>query len=94
MHHVPAGLVGLFTIGWLLGCAGGGASGGATTAPTTDPPGEEACPTDLQAAIGTSCHIDGKTCTGGQTQFTHLVMCSSGKWVEMEAPPPPPPPPG
>jgi hypothetical protein len=49
------------------------------------------CPKDELAARGKSCAPDGKTCGTNSAGFTHFIMCSRGKWVEMEAPPPPPP---
>jgi hypothetical protein len=55
--------------------------------------GADGCPKDLLAARGASCSEDGKTCGADPSGFTHLLMCSGGKWGELEAPPPPPPPP-
>jgi hypothetical protein len=45
------------------------------------------CPKDLLAARGTSCGAEGKTCTAGPGEQTHFLMCSGGKWAEMNAPP-------
>lgn len=76
----------------IAGCAksplAADADGGGGASATTD------CPKDLLAARGTSCAPDGKTCGTSSAAFTHFLMCSRGKWTEMEAPPPPPPPPG
>ncbi len=54
--------------------------------------GASSCPKDLLNARGKACAIDGMAC-GTTPGFTHLLMCSRGKWTEMDAPPPPPPPP-
>ena len=56
----------------------------ATSTASTD------CPKDLLAARGTPCAAEGKTCTAGPGEQTHFLMCSGGKWTEMDAPPPPP----
>lgn len=79
-----------------LGALATGCSRSPATGPATGEAGDSSdCPTDLLAARGTACDSDGKTCHGeGSGSFTHLLMCSHGKWTEMEAPPPPPPPPG
>ncbi len=63
------------------------------TAACAKPPALDAdgCPKDLTAAQGVSCSDPGKTCGGNPSGYTHLLVCSDGKWVEMEAPPPPPP---
>jgi hypothetical protein len=55
--------------------------------------GPDGCPKDLLAAQGSACSPESKTCGADPSGFTHLLMCSGGRWTEMEAPPPPPPPP-
>lgn len=53
----------------------------------------DGCPKDLIGAQGASCKDEGKTCSGGSN--VRLIMCSNGKWVEMNMPPmgrPPPAP--
>jgi hypothetical protein len=47
------------------------------------------CPKDLLAAVGTRCSAEGKTCNGGVPDAHRLLMCSSGKWTEMNVPPAP-----
>lgn len=95
-HAAPFAL--LLLILAAIGCAKSPAAdapptGGTTSAASaTASPVEEGCPKDLLAAKGTPCKLDGKVCTGGAVAFTHLLMCSGGKWIEMDAPPPPPPP--
>ena len=51
----------------------------------------DGCPKDLLAARGSSCKDEGKTCSNGSN--VRLLMCSSGKWTEMNMPPMPQPPP-
>ena len=55
---------------------------------TADPPAE-ACPKDDVGSVGKKCPRDGQTCGTNSAGFTHFIMCSGGKWVEMNAPPPP-----
>jgi hypothetical protein len=62
-----------------------------TSACTHVATGPDGCPKDLLGAKGSSCAPEGKTCGTGSAGFTHFMMCSGGKWSEMEAPPPPPP---
>jgi hypothetical protein len=73
-------------------CTKSGATGGAEGTGSEGSGVSDGCPKDLLDARGKRCSPDGKTCGTDPSGFTHLLMCSSGKWVEMEAPPPPPPP--
>jgi hypothetical protein len=52
--------------------------------------GADGCPKNEVEAVGKSCAPEGKTCGTNPSGFTHFIMCSGGKWSEMEAPPPPP----
>lgn len=61
-----------------------GASSGGGSGESKDPD----CPKDLSGSVGSSCSSDGKLCSTGAAA-THMIMCTRGKWVEMEAPPPP-----
>jgi hypothetical protein len=68
-----------------------GAAPSATPVSST-PTTPDECPKDLLAARGAACRPDGKTCGTDAPGFTHFIMCSRGRWTEMNAPPPPPPP--
>jgi hypothetical protein len=56
----------------------------ACSKPALEPDG---CPKDLSGAVGKSCDIEGKGCSGGSQM--RMISCSHGKWAELEMAPPP-----
>ncbi len=79
------------------GSGGGGGSdagtgGGAGTAGSAGADAG-ACPADLSAAVGKPCAVEGQSC-GGESctdpcQFCNVLMCTGGKWQQLEAFPDP-----
>jgi hypothetical protein len=49
----------------------------------------DGCPKDLPGANGLACSQEGKTCSGGSD--VRMLMCSKGKWTELNLPPMPQP---
>jgi len=66
----------------------------ATAQPTTPPAPEAGCPTDLGAAVGTTCPTEGHACNKRAVQqatgFSNLIVCRQAKWTVVEVPPPAP----
>jgi hypothetical protein len=81
----------------LLGCSA--SSGESAVAPQAtaemSASATPACPAEIGAAVGTACSIDNQSCGGEacakSTSFCNVIVCSGGKWIQLEAPPPPGP---
>lgn len=63
---------------------------GCSKSPAADVPAD-GCPKDLSGSNGKRCSQEGKTCSGGSQ--VRMLMCSNGKWTELNMPPMPQPPP-